>query len=289
MSDADFSRYLNIAEFATRWRGYKIRDKSLDREVFRRKMLTEQYIITPCSDAKHSRRVDIILFSQESKYTGSKSANLKGLLKNIDAGTEVMLITYGEFNNHHLNVINNAKHLIVHVYYHVHFNLIMPHAKGVSRHRIMTRDEVRALTRGDLFCYLQNLPRIMYYDTQCIWIGAQVGDVVEIKMPSDITGFTLQYRVVGGKAAKMDAKVAADAVKDENVFEEEIKRAEKIAADGDVEELGDGDELGEVEEMGEGDELGNAARGGDGNDSDVDPDDYDAEFRNEFMDVDEDE
>ncbi len=47
------------------------------------------------------------------------------------------------------------------------------------------------------------LPKIFDEDSQCIWIGAESGDVVEIKMLSDIAGETIQYRVVVPRSGRV--------------------------------------------------------------------------------------
>ena len=100
----------------------------------------------------------------------------------------------------------------------------------------MSREEIIKLTNDDLCCYITNLPKIFDEDTQCIWIGAKVGDVLEIKISSDISGESIHYRVVVPKSGKLIAYKEAPAEEapveeeDEEILEH---REEGAAADDD--------------------------------------------------------
>jgi len=106
----------------------------------------------------------------------------------------------------------------------------------------MSTDEVNNLLNNELYTALVNLPKILINDVQCIWIGAELGDVIRIKMASDITGTCYQYRVVVAKSGRVISfRNNADNVEEEAVGEEEDEevQAYREAA---IDDIGDEDD-----------------------------------------------
>lgn len=243
MSEVQFKQYNTLLIFAQEWRKYKIESKQLDESAFRTEMQTEQYVKIECLDAKQKRKIIIYLFDKNSKYTVS-SQDLKKLLKKIKNPCHVILVTYKPLTTYGRKAINSFKHLNIVTYRHEIFDLVVPHGPLCYPHRVLSRDEVLHLCNNDLCCYLINLPKIFDEDPQCIWIGARVGDVVEIKMLSDITGETIQYRVVIPKSGRIiaatkeikeetDERVKSVAADHEEVDEEVLEHLEHANADND--------------------------------------------------------
>lgn len=224
MSDSQFNQYNNLVIFAKDWRKYKLITKPLDKESFRKAMQSESYVRLDCIDPEKSKEVLIYLFDRDSKYTNS-SQDLKRLLKKFKNPTTLLLITYRPLTTYSKKVVNTFKKLLtIYDYRHEIFDLILPSGPLCYPHRVMSRDEVIKLANEDLCCYITGIPRIFDEDPQCIWIGAEVGDVVEIKMLSDITGETYQYRVVIPKSGKVIAYKETD--KEEKEEKEEDKKEE---------------------------------------------------------------
>ena len=75
------------------------------------------------------------------------------------------------------------------------FAIDMTKAPMVPPHRIMSREEIK-----DLFEFTaserSDLPKIFITDTQIIWLGAKIGDVIEIIRSSEATGYAIIHRVV---------------------------------------------------------------------------------------------
>jgi DNA-directed RNA polymerase subunit H (RpoH/RPB5) len=92
----------------------------------------------------------------------------------------------------------------------------------------MSRSEVINLCNLELNCYLQNLPKIFDCDPQCIWIGAKVGDVVEIKMLSDIVGETMNYRVVIPKNGRIIAIKESKNILENNDNLEDVEEDDEV-------------------------------------------------------------
>jgi DNA-directed RNA polymerase subunit H (RpoH/RPB5) len=204
MAETQFNQYTNLIIFAKEWRKYKLELKPLDETAFRTEMQSNEYVKLECSDIKRKKTVLIYLFDKNSKYMIS-SQDLRRLIKKIKNPCQVILVTYKPLTTYGKKVIRAFKHIDIITYRHEIFDLIIPNGPLCYPHRIMTREEVLDICNNDLCCYLTNLPKIFDEDPQCIWIGAVVGDVLEIKMLSDITGEALQYRVVVPKSGRIIA------------------------------------------------------------------------------------
>ncbi len=202
MVDNQFTRYQNILTFAKDWRKYEVVSDVLSTELFRDAIQRDEYVIIECNDLKKNRNVLIYLFEKNSKYSTS-SQDLRKLLKKIKDPCDVILITYAAFNVYGRKAISTFKHLNIFTYLHVIFDLVIPHGPLCYPHRILSKEEVLNLCNEDLCCYLPNLPKIFDEDPQCIWIGAESGDVVEIKMLSDISGETIHYRAVVPRSGRV--------------------------------------------------------------------------------------
>ncbi len=234
MSESQFVQYINTIVFAKDWRKYKMITKPLDLNTFRKSMQSDQYVKLECLDQKRNKSVLIYLFDKDSKYTVA-SQDLKKLLNKIKNPCIVILITYKPLGTYCKRVVNSFKHLSIFVYRQEIFSLLTPNGPLCYPHRVMNREEVLRLTNDDLACYLTNLPKIFDEDTQCIWIGAEVGDVVEIKILSDISGETIQYRVVIPKSGKIigykdlsdENKEAVDDNKEVNENEDEDEEVQE--------------------------------------------------------------
>jgi DNA-directed RNA polymerase subunit H (RpoH/RPB5) len=238
MSDSDFNRYINVVDFANNWRKYKINNTVLNEEAFRKSMHSDQYVRLDCNNVKKNIDVYIYLFDQESKYTKS-SQDMKKILKKHKKECNLIFITYKILNIYHKRAITAEKHLKVDIYRHEIFDLVIPKAPNSAEHRIMTRDEVLHLMNKDLCCYIVNLPKILESDPQCIWIGAEIGDVLEIRMLSDITGETYQYRVVipeGGKVISFrdDSKKEDNKEEDADSKEEDVDSKDDYGKEDDI-------------------------------------------------------
>jgi len=222
MTDSQYNRYNNLLIFIKEWRKYKMPDKPLSLEAFRNEIQTEEYVKINCLNTVKNRKVAIYLFDKDSKYA-KVSLELKKLLKKITHTTDVILITHSPFNTYGRKAIQSFKNINIYTYRHEIFDLVLPNGPLCYPHRIMQKDEVLKICNEDLFCYLTNLPKIFDEDPQCIWLGAESGDVLEIKMLSDISGEAVQYRVVvprSGRVIFAKENQVPDADSESNVAED---------------------------------------------------------------------
>jgi DNA-directed RNA polymerase subunit H (RpoH/RPB5) len=241
MTESQYNQYNNLLVFAKDWRKYKVVSKYLDIETFRKSIQVDQYIKIECIDPNNNKNVYIYLFDKVSKYITS-SQDLKKLLKKIKPASEVILVIYNPLGTYGKRAVSSFKNLHINVYRQEIFDLIAPKGPLCYQHRIMSREEIIKLTNDDLCCYITNLPKIFDEDTQCIWIGAKVGDVLEIKMYSDISGESINYRVVIPKSGKLIAhkEFNIENTPNDNVEEEDeeiLEHREEGAIEDDEEDV----------------------------------------------------
>jgi DNA-directed RNA polymerase subunit H (RpoH/RPB5) len=202
MSDIQFKQYEIIVIFAEKWRKYKPKKNKLTKIEFRKEMQLNKYVKMDYINPENSRNIIIYLFASDSKHANA-SQELRKLMSKNKEPADVLLITEVPFKIYSRDVVKSFKHLNIKCYLHQNFNSIVPEGPLCYPHRIMSKDEVNKLLNNDLYCNLTNLPKILEEDPQCIWIGAVVGDVVEIKNMGDINGEFIQHRVVIPKSGKI--------------------------------------------------------------------------------------
>ena len=235
MTEAQFNRYNNLHIFAKEWRKYKVVSNAVDLSTFRNTMQTEEYIVIKCVNTAELREVFIYLIEPESKYAKT-TQEIKKILNKVkgtmdkNRSADVIFVTYQPFNIYGKKAIASSEfiHLNIYTYLHEIFDMILPNGPLCYPHRIMSRSEVLNLCNNELYCYVENLPKIYDEDPQCIWIGAKGGNVIEIKMSSDISGTTYQYRTVIPKngriiyAKNLEKKVEPEEIEDTEPEEDPI-------------------------------------------------------------------
>lgn len=132
-------------------------------------------------------------FTTEDKLS---KKSLEGLSTDYSAQgiTDVILITTTKLNpacKVLLKTIKlNVEHFLVDE---LQFNVTKHNI--VPKHKLMTIDEQKDLLKK-LKCGIENLPEILTTDPVARFFGAKVGDVFEIRRPSQTAGHALYYRAV---------------------------------------------------------------------------------------------
>lgn len=237
MSESQYKQYQNLYIFAKDWRKYKQISPLLDINTFRSNIQVNKYIRIECMNNELTKPVLIYLLLNNDKKNDINSQELKHLLAKIKDPSDVILVSSNKFKSHPQKVITSFKHLRVKTYLHENFDLIIPEGPLCYKHRILSHDEIKILLNKELCCSLINLPKILLEDVQCIWIGAEVGDVVEITMISDITLETIQYKVVTPKNSRVisfrnETNIIGKEEDDED--DEIIEHRENIADEDDI-------------------------------------------------------
>ena len=190
-----YTCYLNVLIFATEWRKFSISSPKMNFEAFRAALYKDSYVRIDCRDPANSRDVVIFMFDQGSKYTSSNQ-EMKKLLKYEPAGCHAILISHDSLSTYHRKYIAVERRIKIQSANYTNFAMILPNGPLCYKHRILSRAEILELANNELCCYIINLPKIYDNDPQCLWIGAQVGDVLEITMYTDMAGEVIVYRVV---------------------------------------------------------------------------------------------
>lgn len=266
-----YNQYLNIFEFAT-YRHFTAKNEKLDITNFKKEISLNEYLLTEWVNSA-GKLVMIYLFAIDSKYV-KQSSSLYQILNKIKKPTSIILISKIPFKIYALRVINEFKHLNIKSYLHSNFDTVIPKGPRCHLHRILSKEEIDIILNEEIYRQLYNLPKIFEEDAQCIWIGAEVGDVIEVRIPSDICGEFVQYRVVIPRNGNINIKeILSNDVENEDDKQEDKKESDdefnehrteaiEIAEDDNVEE----DDTKDVNSV-------NDADGVDGNDNYVE--DYD--------------
>ena len=213
MADMKYTCYLNVLIFATEWRGFQVTSAKMNFEAFRSALYKDSYVRIDCRDPTNSRDVIIFMFDQGSKYTSSNQ-EMKKLLKYEPAGCHVLLISHDSLSTYHRKYIAVERRIKIQSANYTNFSMILPNGPLCYKHRILSRAEILELANNELCCYIINLPKIYDNDPQCLWIGAQVGDVLEITMYTDMAGEVIVYRVVVPRNGRVLAYKASSVIEE---------------------------------------------------------------------------
>jgi DNA-directed RNA polymerase subunit H (RpoH/RPB5) len=190
-----YEKYLNIQLFANIYREFSlISGKFYNYDEFKYEMQITEYIVHNFIDTK-STKVDIYLFKIESRHI-SNTVNFNKILDKYDSKTliKIIMITKDELNSYRRKSINQHN-LKVNNYLHRDFNIEKSKGSLCSKHVILTKEEAELALYSNMI-EKESLPKISEMDPQIIWIGGQPGDVIKITPYSEITGFTVVYRLV---------------------------------------------------------------------------------------------
>lgn len=228
-----FEKYNNIQKFIEK-RGYKNDDTVLDITAFTKMIYTNSYIKFNCIDTKKNKSVYIYLFTEDSIYI-SITLQFKKLISRIKDKNEfsVILITASNLSIYINKTLPQFTNVSFFNYLHKCFNIDVTKGPFCSLHTILSHPEVVQLCSNELFINPLGLPAISINDVQCIWIGAELGQVIKITSISEITGNTIKYRLVTPDAGKFHVlkSIEPDEVKDEEKKEEKKEDVEDVIED----------------------------------------------------------
>jgi DNA-directed RNA polymerase subunit H (RpoH/RPB5) len=210
MADILYQKYLNIQKFILDYRKYQVvGGKFLDQNTFNKSMLNDHYVKIECTNTEDKIKVYIILLKNDSKYLKSTPIFKKLMMSLGKNSAEVIIISKELLSIYIKKIIPKLKHLTIQNYLHRHFSIEIPKGPLCSKHRILTSDEVSHLCSNDLMIHPLGLPTILINDPQCIWLGAKIGDTIEIESLSEISGKAVRYRIVR-PAAEINENLSDD-------------------------------------------------------------------------------
>lgn len=197
MTDTLYQKYLNIQKFIIEYRKYDILDKFLDKDAFAKAILREHYVKCRCRDPRKQKNIDILLLKADNKYMKS-TINFKKLISNLEKESQnIIIISKDPFSVYIKKLLQKLPNTInITNYQHKHFSVEIPKGPLCSKHTILTQSEVQQICSNELMIHPLGLPSILVSDPQCIWIGAEIGQVIRIESLSEITGKAIRYRMV---------------------------------------------------------------------------------------------
>jgi DNA-directed RNA polymerase subunit H (RpoH/RPB5) len=191
--------YNNIFPFI-RYRGLQLIDTQLSDDEFNKKIQINKYILIKTEKQDSSgvnKLTNILLFHNNTDYS-SKTAEFKKLMNSLDKDSKFIIISKDNiigFINKHIEDLQIEKSNINN-YTYMQLSIIIPEHINCVPHRILSIEESEELLNKVLFVDKKNLQAICINDPMIIWIGGNVGDVIEITRTSEITGESIAYRRV---------------------------------------------------------------------------------------------
>lgn len=196
MDDPLYNIYSNLLIFVRDYRRYTFDQQSiLEPHTFAKKMTIDHYIKLDCADeSEHeSERITVLLFKPDSKYLKTMPL-FKKLLNGIHA-RRIITVSKEPLSKYIERWIETLD-LSLKSYFHRHFLVEIPKGPFCSKHTILSPEEAKKVCEHDLMINPLSLPAIQVTDPQCIWINAQVGQIIRIDAPSDVAGAVVRYRLV---------------------------------------------------------------------------------------------
>lgn len=223
-----FSKYrkLDLIQGAIYSENKKKYDKYLDQTEFVKNIQYYGYILLEFKDSANKERnfskevhittkskktiTYILLLDLESIYTQSTQNFIKVLNRipefddnNRKNNLEILIISHNELNIHLtkkldsliFNGSSESGFLHLFSYKYLHFSSERPKHLLTAPQRILNKQEAAEVLEV-LCAEKNNLPKIRKVDPICIWLGAEIGDIIEAKLQSEISGIETKYLVV---------------------------------------------------------------------------------------------
>ena len=197
-----YEKYLNIQKFITDYRKYSVKEAFLSEEKFHKTMNMDTYIKIDCRDKK-GKPIIMYFLHPDSDYAG-KASYFSKLMQQVKTPTEIMFIMRNEPSTYIAKAMvkREFNHIIKHIWLHIIFALEIPRGPHCPTHTILNENEKKILLTESLKIHPLKLPVIYKNDPQCIWIGAEIGDIIKIEGLSYATGISIRYKIVSPPAGK---------------------------------------------------------------------------------------
>ena len=221
MADILYEKYLNLQKFIIDYRKFQIKEPFLDQKTFKKNIHNDHYIKHNCIDQKNGNKLCIILFKKENKYTKSTPI-FERLMSSFDKEKKIMYIISREPLSIYIKKsLSQFTNLTIINYLHKHFSMEIPKGPFCSKHTILSPNEVNILCSQQLLAHPLSLPSISLYDPQCIWIGAEIGDIIKIESLSELTGKAVRYRIVSPILTNLEQYEYKKRIKSKPLIEED--------------------------------------------------------------------
>ena len=241
MSGTLYRKYLNIQLFIKKYRKFIVNEPFLNRKQLKKTMQLEQYVQVICRHPTTGKKIYIYLMKMDSKYIKA-TPNFKKLMDSLgQEPADVYMITKTPLSIYINKVLHKFSNLKIQNFLHKHFSIEITRGPHCSKHTILSNEEVIKTCFQDLMIHPLAIPPIYVTDPICIWIGAEIGQVIRIEAKSENAGKAIRYRIVSPKVGRIPANktpnisrfsknIAAEV--DEELHEEEESEVKEADDDG---------------------------------------------------------
>ena len=238
--------YENVIKMITmpEYRGLELDSSKIKIEEFYNTIHIDNYIIIKCGKKEEEEKKvqdSTIAFYITAINSGITRTiiEFKKLMNKVPNNIKyIYIINEKEFSQQVYNVISllYSQYIVMKLNNNT-FETERPKHMLVSKHEILTQDEYNNLIKYSTIVNPLNLPKIRLDDTQCIWIGAESGDIIKITRRT-IIGESTNYRVVIGPISnkiksvynpisidKKDKKNESIVITKKNIIDKKAKRS----------------------------------------------------------------
>jgi len=203
MSGTLYRKYLNIQLFIQKYRKFIAPETFLNRKQFKKTIQLEQYVRVQCRQPDSGKVIYIYLMKTDSKYIKA-TPNFKKLMDSLgQEPADIYVITKTPLSIYINKILYKFANLKIHNFLHKHFSIEITRGPHCSKHTILSDDEVIKTCFQDLMIHPLAIPPIYVTDPICVWIGAEIGQVIRIEANSENAGKVIRYRIVSPKVGRI--------------------------------------------------------------------------------------
>ena len=205
-----FVIYKNIIKSLTENQKYTILDDIYDEKSLKEYYRNSDCLITTYNNDEEKKSIVVLLFNRINIKLDILKTHINKIKFTEKKDQNIIIVTEDLMSHANLTKINNYFKLektkkklkttgytinAVNYLYSVYI-LDVTTGPFVGKHTILTREEVETLCFDDMHMNGNMFPKMKMDESQCIWIGATVGDIIEIESPSSNTLTRVSYRIV---------------------------------------------------------------------------------------------
>jgi DNA-directed RNA polymerase subunit H (RpoH/RPB5) len=126
----------------------------------------------------------LIVFSEKTRITTQELGNMLNFASENKFTGGLIIVTPTKPSESVLEIvrehISDKSNQLVQLFYQSHLNFDISKHRKVPKHRIITEEEVQAISKEYHIADIKKIPKIDSQDPMAKWIGARPGDVIEI-------------------------------------------------------------------------------------------------------------
>jgi DNA-directed RNA polymerase subunit H (RpoH/RPB5) len=228
--------YENTLSFA-KMRNFTPLDPVINLKEFRNIIQLNQYIESKYTN-ENKVSVHIYIFDEEGAYI-KETENFKRILSKLGKTKPriAIFITNKPLTIYIRKKIHLYSNVKVFNYFHHMFYRVLPDMPQSPKHRIMSRKEIIYIC-GEIFHKLPStFQKIDVMDPQAVWIGAEVGDMIEVQGHNRLVGTYIKYRTVVDNSTEIKTNMKEKSRRIMGGFED-VKEEEYEEEDDEEEEDG---------------------------------------------------